>query len=149
MKFFYLIIFLFSTSFFQNEIEESDVLGKWEIKIKVKQIVKEQTKELDFMEKMAAKLASDFAEDLVNNIDMFILFKQENKAILTLDYKSFSEQQEVEWSINENYEIVIDDSFNKKINIGSGNNKWILKDDAIFIKNKDEINKNIILQKAF
>ena len=149
MKFFYLIIFLFSISFFQNEIEESDILGKWEIKIKVKQIVKEQTKELDFMEKMAAKLASDFAEDLVNNIDMFILFKQENKAILTLDYKSFSEQQEVGWSINENYEIVIDDSFNKKINIGSGNNKWILKDDAIFIKNKDEINKNIILQKAF
>ena len=149
MNFFYLIIFLFSISFFQNEIEESDVLGKWEIKIKVKQIVKEQTKELDFMEKMAAKLASDFAEDLVNNIDMFILFKQENKAILTLDYKSFSEQQEVGWSINENYEIVIDDSFNKKINIGSGNNKWILKDDAIFIKNKDEINKNIILQKAF
>tara|TARA_Y100000991_G_C21901054_1_gene318095 strand:- start:307 stop:756 length:450 start_codon:yes stop_codon:yes gene_type:complete len=149
MKFFYLIIFLFSISFFQNEIEESDVLGKWEIKIKLKQIVKEQTKELDFMEKMAAKLASDFAEDLVNNIDMFILFKQENKAILTLDYKSFSEQQEVGWSINENYEIVIDDSFNKKINIGSGNNKWILKDDAIFIKNKDEINKNIILQKAF
>ena len=80
---------------------------------------------------------------------MFILFKQENKAILTLDYKSFSEQQEVGWSINENYEIEIDDSFNKKINIGSGNNKWILKDDAIFIKNKDEINKNIILQKAF
>tara|TARA_B000000532_G_scaffold228514_1_gene208270 strand:+ start:1362 stop:1811 length:450 start_codon:yes stop_codon:yes gene_type:complete len=149
MKFFYLIIFLISISFFQNEIEESDVLGKWEIEIKVKQIVKQQTKELDFMEKMAAKLASDFAEDLVNNIDMFILFKQENKAILTLDYKSFSEQQEVGWSINENYEIVIDDSFNKKINIGSGNNKWILKDDAIFIKNKDEINKNIILQKAF
>ena len=149
MKFFYLIIFLFSISFFQNEIEESDVLGKWEIKIKVKQIVKEQTKELDLMEKMAAKLASGFAEDLVNNIDMFILFKQENKAILTLDYKSFSKQQEVEWWINENYEIVIDDSFNKKINIGSGNNKWILKDDAIFIKNKDEINKNIILQKAF
>ena len=149
MKFFYLIIFLFSISFFQNEIEESDVLGKWEIEIKVKQIVKQQTKELDFMEKMAAKLASDFAEDLVNNIDMFILFKQENKAILTLDYKSFSEQQEVGWSINENYEIVIDDSFNKKINIGSGNNKWILKDDAIFIKNKDEINKNIILKKAF
>jgi len=149
MKFFYLIIFLFSISFFQNEIEESDILGKWEIKIKVKQIVKEQTKELDFMEKMAAKLASGFAEDLVNNIDMFILFKQENKAILTLDYKSFYEQQEVGWSINENYEIVIDDSFNKKINIGSGNNKWILKDDAIFIKNKDEINKNIILQKSF
>ena len=149
MKFFYLIIFLFSISFFQNEIEESDILGKWEIKIKVKQIVKEQTKELDFMEKMAAKLASGFAEDLVNNIDMFILFKQENKAILTLDYKSFSEQQEVGWSINENYEIVIDDSFNKKINIGSGNNKWNLKDDTIFIKNKDEINKNIILQKSF
>ena len=149
MKFFYLIIFLFSISFFQNEIEESDVLGKWEIKIKVKQIVKEQTKELDLMEKMAAKFASGFAEDLLNNIDMFILFKQENKAILTLDYKSFSEEQEVGWSINENYEIVIDDSFNKKINIGSGNNKWILKEDAIFIKNKDEINKNIFLQKAF
>ena len=61
MKIFYFLIFIVSISFSQNEIKHSDIIGEWEIKIKVKQLLKEEIKELDMFEKMAAELASGFA----------------------------------------------------------------------------------------
>ena len=57
----------------KRDINESDLIGKWEINIKVKKLIKEETKKLDMLEKLAAKLASEFAEDIVNNIDMYLL----------------------------------------------------------------------------
>ena len=47
MKIFYFLIFIVSISFSQNEIKHSDIIGEWEIKIKVKQLLKEEIKELD------------------------------------------------------------------------------------------------------
>ena len=67
MKIFYFLIFIVSISFSQNEIKHSDIIGEWEIKIKVKQLLKEQIKELDMFEKMAAELASGFAEDILDS----------------------------------------------------------------------------------
>ena len=129
-----LILFLFtSMAFSQNDINESDLIGKWEINIKVKKLIKEETKKLDMLEKLAAKLASEFAEDIVNNIDMYIIFNKKGKATVTVDFIDYAENEEINWSINQNNEIVIDDSLNKKINIGSGNNIWILEDNFIFL----------------
>ena len=144
-----LILFLFTSMVFsQNDINESDLIGKWEINIKVKKLIKEETKKLDMLEKLAAKLASEFAEDIVNNIDMYIIFNKKGKATVTVDFIDYAENEEINWSINQNNEIVIDDSLNKKINIGSGNNIWILEDNFIFLKeNSNKINRNIFLKR--
>ena len=41
------------------------------------------------------------------------------------------------------------ETLNKKINIGSENNKWVLVDDIIFFKEKNQkLNKNIFLRKV-
>ena len=72
MKIFYFLIFTVSITFSQNSIKQSDILGQWEIKIKVKQLLKEEIKELGMFEKMAAELASGFAEDILNSADMYI-----------------------------------------------------------------------------
>ena len=145
-----LILFLFtSLAFSQNDINESDLIGKWEINIKVKKLIKEETKKLDMLEKLAAKLASEFAEDIVNNIDMYIIFNKKGKATVTVDFIDYAENEEINWSINQNNEIVIDDSLNKKINIGSGNNIWILEDNFIFLKeNSNKMNRNIFLKRS-
>ena len=145
-----LILFLFtSMAFSQNDINESDLIGKWEINIKVKKLIKEETKKLDMLEKLAAKLASEFAEDIVNNIDMYIIFNKKGKATVTVDFIDYAENEEINWSINQNNEIVIDDSLNKKINIGSGNNIWILEDNFIFLKeNSNKMNRNIFLKRS-
>tara|TARA_B100001057_G_C22713917_1_gene896968 strand:+ start:776 stop:1192 length:417 start_codon:yes stop_codon:yes gene_type:complete len=135
--------------FSQNDINESDLIGKWEINIKVKKLIKEETKKLDMLEKLAAKLASELAEDIINDIDMYIIFNKKGKATVTFDFIDYAENEEINWSINQNNEIVIDDSLNKKINIGSGNNIWILEDNFIFLKeNSNKMNRNIFLKRS-
>ena len=95
MKIFYFIIFIVSISFSQNEIKYSDMIGEWEIKIKVKQLLKEEIKELDMFEKMAAELASGFAEDILNSADMYIEFKRNDIAVLTFDFLDYQEEEEI------------------------------------------------------
>ncbi len=148
MRIIYFFLLIFSISFSQNKITKSDIIGKWEVKVKVKQLLKEEIKNLDMLEKMAVELASGFAEDIIDSADMYVLFKKNNTALLTVDFLEYEEQEEIKWSIVDN-EIVIDDSLNKKINIGSENNKWILEDDILFLKEKNQkINKNIFLRKV-
>jgi hypothetical protein len=134
--------------FSQNNITELDVIGKWELKVKVKQLLKEETRNLDMLEKMAVELASGFAEDIIDTADIYVLFKRNNTATLTVDFLEYDEKEEIKWLIVDN-EVVIDDSLNKKINIGSENNKWVLEDDILFLKEKNQkINKNIFLRKV-
>ena len=148
MRILYLFFLISSLIFSQNNLKKSDIIGKWEVKVKVKQILKEETKDLDMLEKLALELASGFAEDIIDSADIYILFKEKDTAILTLNFLDYEEEEEIKWSIVNN-EIVIDDSLNKKINIGSENNKWVLEDDIIFLKEKNQkLNKNIFLRKA-
>ena len=147
MKIFYFLIFIVSISFSQNEIKQSDIIGEWEIKIKVKQLLKEEIKELDMFEKMAAELASGFAEDILNSADMYIEFKSNDIAVLTFDFLDYQEEEEIKWKLIDD-EILIDDSLNKKINLGSENNVWVLENGMIFLKEKNQaINKAVFLRK--
>ena len=149
MRIIYFFLLVFSITFSQNKLNKSDVIGKWEVKVEVKQLLKEETKDLDMFEKMAVQLASGFAEDVLDNADIYILFKKNNTATLTLNFLDYDEEEEIKWSIVGD-EIVIDDSLNKKINIGSENNKWVLKDGSIFLREKSgKINQNIYLKKNF
>ena len=148
MRILYLFFLISSLIFSQNNLTKSDIIGKWEVKVKVKQILKEETKDLDMLEKLALELASGFAEDIIDSADIYILFKEKDTAVLTVNFLDYEEEEEIKWSIVNN-EIVIDDSLNKKINIGSENNKWVLEDDIIFLKEKNQkLNKNIFLRKA-
>ena len=147
MKIFYFLIFIVSISFSQNEIKNSDIIGEWEIKIKVKQLLKEEIKELDMFEKMAAELASGFAEDILNSADMYIEFKSNDIAVLTFDFLDYQEEEEIKWKLIDD-EILIDDSLNKKINLGSENNVWVLENGMIFLKEKNQaLNNAVFLRK--
>ena len=148
MRILYLFFLISSLVFSQNKLTKSDIIGKWEVKVKVKQLLKEETKDFDMLEKLALELASGFAEDIIDSAEIYILFKEKDTAVLTVNFLDYEEEEEIKWSI-ENNEIVIDDSLNKKINIGSENNKWVLEDDILFLKEKNQkLNKNIFLRKA-
>lgn len=148
MKIVYFFLLIFSLSFSQNKISKSEIIGKWEVKVKVKQLLKEEVKNLDMLEKMAVELASGFAEDIIDSADIYVLFKEDNTALITVDFLDYEEQEEIKWFIEDN-EIVIDDTLNKKINMGSENNKWALEDEVLFLKEKNQkLNKNIFLKKV-
>tara|TARA_S200000501_G_C20691354_1_gene685257 strand:- start:95 stop:544 length:450 start_codon:yes stop_codon:yes gene_type:complete len=147
MKIFYFLIFITSVSFSQDQIKHSDIIGEWEIKIKVKQLLKEEIKELDMFEKMAVELASGLAEDILNSADMYIEFKRNDIAVLTFDFLDYQEAEEIKWKLIDD-EILIDDSLNKKINLGSENNVWVLENGMIYLKEKNKmLNKSIFLRR--
>tara|TARA_Y100000766_G_C18909814_1_gene607812 strand:+ start:1864 stop:2313 length:450 start_codon:yes stop_codon:yes gene_type:complete len=147
MKIVCFTLLIFSISFSQNEIKHSDIIGEWEIKVKVKQLLKKEIKKLDMLEKLAAELAIGLAEDIIDSADMYIQFKKDNIAILTFDYLDFQEQEEIRWMLINN-EILIDDSLNKRINIGSKNNTWVLENDLIYLKDQNhELNRGVFLKK--
>lgn len=147
MRIFCFTLLIFSISFSQNEVKQSDIIGEWEINVKVKQLLKKETKKLDMLEKLAAELAIGLAEDIIDSADMYIQFKKDNIAILTLDFLDYQEEEQIKWMLI-NDEILIDDSLNKKINIGSENNTWVLENDLIYLKDKnDELNRGIFLKK--
>ena len=147
MRIFCFTLLIFSISFSQNEVKNSDIIGEWEINVKVKQLLKKETKKLDMLEKLAAELAIGLAEDIIDSADMYIQFKKDNIAILTLDFLDYQEEEEIKWMLINN-EILIDDSLNKKINIGSENNTWVLENDLIYLKDKnDELNRGVFLKK--
>tara|TARA_B100001939_G_scaffold71761_1_gene59971 strand:- start:116 stop:568 length:453 start_codon:yes stop_codon:yes gene_type:complete len=148
MRILYLSFLITSLIFSQNKLTKLDVIGKWEVKVKVKQLLKEETKDLDMFEKMAVQLASGFAEDIVDSADIYIIFKENDTATLIVNFLNYKEEEEIKWSIVDN-EIAIDDSLNKRINIGSENNRWVLEDDIIVLKEKNQIlYKNIFLRKV-
>ena len=66
MRILYLFFLISSLMFSQNKLTKSEIIGKWEVKVKVKQLLKEETKDLDMLEKLAVELASGFAEDIVD-----------------------------------------------------------------------------------
>jgi len=76
MRILYLFFLISSLVFSQNKLTKSDIIGKWEVKVKVKQLLKEETKDLDMLEKLALELASGFAEDIIDSAEIYILFKE-------------------------------------------------------------------------
>ena len=147
MRILYLFFLISSLMFSQNNLTKSEIIGKWEVKVKVKQILKEETKDLDMFEKMAVELASGFAEDILNSADIYIEFKRNDIAVLTFDFLDYQEEEEIKWKLIDD-EILIDDSLNKKINLGSENNVWVLENGMIFLKEKNQaLNKAVFLRK--
>ena len=147
MRILYLFFLISSLMFSQNKLTKSEIIGKWEVKVKVKQLLKEETKDLDMFEKMAVELASGYAEDILNSADMYIEFKRNDIAVLTFDFLDYQEEEEIKWKLIDD-EILIDDSLNKKINLGSENNVWVLENGMIFLKEKNQaINKAVFLRK--
>ena len=78
----------------------------------------------------------------------FLYFKNANIIRKTFDFLDYQEEEEIKWKLIDD-EILIDDSLNKKINLGSENNVWVLKNDMIFLKEKNRaLNKAVFLRKV-
>ena len=92
-----------------------------------------------------------YVKDKINDSNVHflaIIFKENDTATLIVNFLNYKEEEEIKWSIVDN-EIAIDDSLNKRINIGSENNRWVLEDDIIVLKEKNQnLYKNIFLRKV-
>ena len=116
------------------------------IDLDIKGILQENMNKLETYEKMVASLSSGLIVDFFKDLQMYIVFMNENKAIFIIDSYIY-EEQEITWEYTKNGEIIIDDSIENKIKITSENSVWRLFDDEMKLIEDGVINDNIILKK--
>jgi hypothetical protein len=142
-----LLLFFTLNIFFASGQENNDSpIGKWKIDLDIKGILEENMNKLETYEKMVASLSSGLIVDFFKDLQMYIVFMNENKAIFIIDSYIY-EEQEITWEYTKNGEIIIDDSIENKIKITSENSVWRLYDDEMKLIEDGEINDNIILKK--
>ena len=144
------LVLLFTLNFFFASGHENNetILGKWRIDLDIEKILDENINKLESYEKMVASLSSGLIIEFFKDLEMYILFKKENKAIFIIDSYIY-EEQEITWAHTENGEIIIDDSIENKIKLTAENSVWRLYEDEIKLIEDGEINDSIILKKVF
>ena len=144
------LVLLFTLNIFFAFTQENyeSILGKWKIDLDIEKILDDNMNKLETYEKMVASLSSGLIIDFFKDLEMYIVFKKENKAIFIIDSYIY-EEQEITWVYTENGEIIIDDSIENKIKLTAENSVWRLYDDEIKLIEDGEINDSIILKKVF
>ncbi len=143
-----LVLLLILNIFFASAQENNEtIFGKWKIDLDIEKILDENMNKLETYEKMVASISSGLIIEFFKDLEMYILFKEENKAIFIIDSYVY-EEQEIRWEIGENGDIIIDDSIENKIKITAENSVWRLFDDEIKLIEDGEINDKIILKKV-
>ena len=144
-----ILVLLLTFNIFFASAQENNVtiFGKWKIDLDIEKILEDNMNKLETYEKMVASLSSGLIINFFKDLEMYIVFKQENKAIFVIDSYIY-EEQEIRWEIGENGDIIIDDSIENKIKITAENSVWRLFDDEIKLIEDGEINDKIILKKV-
>ena len=144
-----ILVLLLTFNIFFASAQENNVtiFGKWKIDLDIEKILEDNMNKLETYEKMVANLSSGLIINFFEDLEMYIEFKEENKAIFIIDSYIY-EEQEIRWEIGENGDIIIDDSIENKIKITAENSVWRLFDDEIKLIEDGEINDKIILKKV-
>ena len=144
-----ILVRLLTFNIFIASAQENNVtiFGKWKIDLDIEKILEDNMNKLETYEKMVANLSSGLIINFFEDLEMYIDFKEENKAIFIIDSYIY-EEQEIRWEVGENGDIIIDDSIENKIKITAENSVWRLFDDEIKLIEDGEINDKIILKKV-
>jgi len=141
------LLLTFNIVFASAQENNVAIFGKWKIDLDIEKILEDNMNKLETYEKMVASLSSGLIINFFKDLEMYIVFKEENKAIFVIDSYIY-EEQEIRWEIGENGDIIIDDSIENKIKITAENSVWRLFDDEIKLIEDGEINDKIILKKV-
>ena len=144
-----ILVLLLTFNIFFASAQENNVtiFGKWKIDLDIEKILEDNMNKLETYEKMVANLSSGLIINFFEDLEMYIDFKEENKASFIIDSYIY-EEQEIRWKVGENGDIIIDDSIENKIKITAENSVWRLFDDEIKLIEDGEINDKIILKKV-
>ena len=141
------LLLTFNILFASAQENNVTIFGKWKIDLDIEKILEDNMNKLETYEKMVANLSSGLIINFFEDLEMYIEFKEENKAIFIIDSYIY-EEQEIRWEIGENGDIIIDDSIENKIKITAENSVWRLFDDEIKLMEDGVINDKIVLKKV-
>ena len=150
MRVFFLILsFLTIYNSHSQENLESSLIGDWEFKLDIKDVIK-NSDELTGFEKLAARTFSGVIEKALDKTKILFDFKKDNTAAITVITSERTQSRVVfSWEINENGYLVLDEIYDQsEIRLGD-TVYWSFSDDKLIPYNsKAKVNEGILLIKV-
>ena len=147
MRVFFLILsFLTIYNSHSQENLESSLIGDWEFKLDIKDVIK-NSDELTGFEKLAARTFSGVIEKALDKTKILFDFKKDNTAAITVITTERTQSRVVfSWEINENGYLVLDEiSEQSEVRLGD-TAYWKFDDDKLIPYDSEaNINEGILL----
>ena len=146
----FLITFiLINYNSYSQENLESNLIGEWEFKLDIKDVIK-NSDELTGFEKLAARTFSGVIEKALDKTKILFDFKKDNTAAITVITSERTQSRVVfSWEINENGYLVLDEiSEQSEVRLGDTAYWKFDNDKLIPYDSKSNINEGILLIKV-
>ena len=150
IKVFFLILSFLSISNAHSQKNlESSLIGEWEFKLDIKDVIK-NSDELTGFEKLAARTFSGVIEKALDKTKILFDFKKDNTAAITVITSERTQSRVVfSWEINENGYLVLDEiSEQSEVRLGDTAYWKFDNDKLIPYDSKSNINEGILLIKV-
>ena len=149
LKIFLLILSFLLISFsYSQENLENNLIGKWEFKLNIKDVIK-NSDELTGFEKLAARTFSGVIEKALEKTQILFDFKSDKTAAIVVVTAERSESRVVfNWEIDEKSNLILDEITDQSdVRLGD-TAYWSFNDDKLIpYDSKGNINEGILLIK--
>ena len=148
-KIFLILSLIFISNIQCQENYRTYLIGKWEFKLDVKDVIK-NSDEMSGLEKLAARAFSGAIEKALDKTQILFDFKENNTAAIIVITDSTKQNRVVfSWEINENGNLILDEiSEQSQVRLGD-TEYWIFDDDKLVPYDINEnINKGMLLIKV-
>ena len=140
---------IFISNIQSQENIRNDLIGEWEFKIDVKDVIK-NSDDLNGFEKLAARAFSGIIEEALNKTQILIDFKKNNTAAIIITTGEKTESKVVfSWEIDEKGYLILDATYDQtEVQFGD-TAYWVFDDDKLVPYDiKANINKGMLLIKV-
>ena len=147
-KIFLILSLIFISNIQSQENNRTYLIGKWEFKIDVKDVIK-NSKELSAFEKIAARTFSGLIEKTLEKTQIIFDFKNDNTASITIIRKEKTESKNIfNWKLNKEGHLLLD-SISDQQDIEFGDTAyWGFEDDKLVpYDKKDDVNSGLLMIK--
>ncbi len=152
-----LVLAFGATSYAQEKVREKDLIGQWELVIDVRDEIEEDIEDEDhWLARRFAKAVSNFALNIVEEIDIKMDFRANGEVKISVDVFGVHETEYAEWEINSRGELIIEGDWrdsrgrrSRRINIDTDDHDlWMMDGNKLIaydrgyrgkLKKKDEV----------
>ena len=147
-KIFLLLTLLFVSNIHSQDFKERDLIGEWVFKVNIKDAIK-NSKDLNGIEKLAARTFSGYIENVLEKTQMVFDFKNDNTASVTIITEEKTEGKNVfYWKINEEGHLLLDGINDQQDNMFGETAYWVMENSKLVPYDKnDKINKGVYMNK--
>lgn len=133
-----------------QKMKEKDVLGTWKLVISVEDELDQEAEEADtILEEVILKSVSGLVSGVLENIDIYFEFKENNRVDITVRALGEVDEEEGSWYINKKGYLVIEDIDEDKdddFSISS-DDQWKLI-DGLLVSDEHEDDRNVYMTRV-